>query len=74
MEIKNIFVSIFGCIGWVLLTYLVWMAFFYGGEEGYVILAFNLLGEMVIELFLFTGILILMLIFSFNILNEKEEE
>ena len=67
---KKTFICVFGSTGWGFLTFFVWIAFLYGGQEGYVLLAFNLFGEMIFELFLITGIFILMIFFSFFILNE----
>ena len=72
--LKNIFVCVFGAIGWGFLTLYIWVAFLYGGQEGYVLLAFNLFGEMIIELFLISGIFIVMLVSGFYILNEYEFE
>jgi len=71
---KIIFICIFGITGWSLLTYFVWMAFLYGGQEGYVLLAFNLLREMIIELFLITEIFILMIIYSIKVLSDNYED
>lgn len=70
---KKTFMCVFGTTGWGFLTLFIWVAFLYGGSEGYVLLAFNLFGEMLFELFLITGIFILMFIFSFFILNELEK-
>lgn len=71
---KKTFICVFGSTGWGFLTFFIWVAFLYGGQEGYVLLAFNLFGEMVFELFLISGIFILMMIFSIHILNEYEFE
>ena len=71
---KKTFICVFGSIGWGFLTFFIWVAFLYGGQEGYVLLAFNLFGEMVFELFLISGIFLLMLIFSIYILKEYENE
>jgi len=59
-------------MGWGFLTLFIWVAFIYGGQEGYVLLAFNLWGEMIFELFLITGVFILMLTFSIYILKEHK--
>jgi hypothetical protein len=69
---KNAFICIYGIIGWGFLTYFVWVAFFFGGQEGYVVLAFNLFGEMIFELFIITSILLLMIFFSIHVLNEEK--
>ena len=72
--VKKTFICVFGSSVWGFLTLFVWTAFLYGGQAGYVLLAFNLFGEMIFELFLISGIFILMLIFSFHILNDYEFE
>lgn len=64
----------FGSTGWGFLTFFIWMAFLFGGNEGYVLIAFNLFGEMMFEIVLISGIFILMLIFSIYILIEYEFE
>ena len=69
---KKAFICIYGIIGWGFLTCFVWVAFFFGGQEGYVVLAFNLFGEMIFELFIITGILLLMIFFSIHVLNEEK--
>ena len=69
---KKTFICVFGSTGWGFLTFFIWVAFLYGGQEGYVLLAFNLFGEMLLELFLITGIFLLMLVFSIYILKEYE--
>ena len=71
---KKTFICVFGSTGWGFLTFFIWIAFLYGGQEGYVLLAFNLFGEMIFELFLITGIFLLMIVFSFFILNEYQFE
>ena len=71
---KKTFICVFGSTGWGFLTFFIWVAFLYGGQEGYVLLAFNLFGEMIFELFLISGIFILMLVFSIYIINEFENE
>ena len=71
---KKTFICVFGSTGWGFLTLFIWVAFLYGGQEGYVLLAFNLFGEMVFELFLISGIFLLMLVFSIYILKEYEFE
>ena len=70
IKIMTIVVSIYGIIGWFFLTLMVWTALLFGGQEGYVLLAFNLFGEMFFEIFLITGIFILMIISSYKILKE----
>ncbi len=67
---KKAFICIFGTMGWGFLTLFIWCAFLFGGSEGYILLAFNLFGEMIVELFLITGIFILMFFFSFFILKD----
>lgn len=64
----------FGSTGWGFLTFFIWMAFLFGGKEGYILIAFNLFGEMMFEIVLINGIFILMLIFSIYILIEYEFE
>lgn len=70
---RNIFLGLYGIMGWTFLTLFVWSAFLRGGKEGYVLLAFNLYGEMILELFLITGILVLMVISMCYILKEEME-
>ena len=72
--VKKIFICVFGPVGWGFLTLFIWVAFLYGGQEGYVILAFNLFGEMIFELFLITGVFILMLVSSFHVLSKESIE
>ncbi len=72
--VKNVFICVFGPVGWGFLTLFIWVAFLYGGQEGYVILAFNLFGEMIFELFLITGVFILMLVSSFHVLSKESIE
>ncbi|TFG08397.1 MAG: hypothetical protein EU539_02520 [Promethearchaeota archaeon] len=69
---KKAFICVYGTIAWGFLTYFIWVAFLFGGPQGHVLLAFNLFGEMLFELFLITGIFFLMMIFSFFILNEEK--
>jgi len=71
---KKVFICVFGPVGWGFLTLFIWVAFLYGGQEGYVILAFNLFGEMIFELFLITGVFILMLVSSFHVLSKESIE
>ena len=71
---KKVFICVFGPVGWGFLTLFIWVAFLYGGQEGYVILAFNLFGEMIFELFLITGVFILMLVSSFHVLIKESIE
>ena len=71
---KKTFICVFGSTGWGVLTFFIRIAFLYGGQEGYVLLAFNLFGEMIFELFLITGIFLLIILFSFFILNEYQFE
>ncbi len=72
--VKKVFICVFGPVGWGFLTLFIWVAFLYGGQEGYVILAFNLFGEMIFELFLITGVFILMLVSSFHVLSKESIE
>ena len=71
---KKVFICVFGPVGWGFLTLFILVAFLYGGQEGYVILAFNLFGEMIFELFLITGVFILMLVSSFHVLSKESIE
>ena len=71
---KKVFICVLGPVGWGFLTLFIWVAFLYGGQEGYVILAFNLFGEMIFELFLITGVFILILVSSFHVLSKESIE
>ena len=70
VTIKEIILGVYGIMSSAFLTLFVWWAVLFGGEDGKVVLYFNIYDEMILEFFLLNGLLILMVILFIVILKK----